>query len=524
MRAQRVALIAGCRAADWGDFDRRVDRVAAALQRDGLGRRCDRDLRERIDRLCGRLSRRAAGRCRRRAAGAGIDRRQPGRMIADAGARLLFRRRGHRSRIRGAAADPRHAPDRARRRSAGRQRTGALAVPDGTLPAPVELPPSAPFNIIYSSGTTGEPKGIVQPHGMRWSHVRRGAAYGYGPDDRDAAGDAAVFEYDAGRLLPDAGVRRHGRADAEIRCRAAICELAERLRVTHTMLVPVQYQRLMAHADFDRHDLGSFEMQFSTSAPFAAALKADVLRRWPGGLIEFYGMTEGGGTCILEAHAASRQAAYRRPAGRRPRYPADRRRRQRGRPRANRARSSAIRPGMMSGYHGQPDKTRDAEWLAPGRQALHPHRRHRPLRRRRLPDPVRPQEGHDHLRRLQYLPERSGGAAAQPSGDRRSRRSSACRPTQWGETPVAYVVRRRRRRRRRADALLQLVQRPRRQDAAAGRARLVDELPRSAIGKVLKRDLRSRAGPPSATRPRRLMPPCSTSPPSAWSSPRCWPT
>ena len=27
-----------------------------------------------------------------------------------------------------------------------------------------------------------------------------------------------------------------------------------------------------------------------------------MLRRWPGGLVEFYGMTEGGGTRILAAH------------------------------------------------------------------------------------------------------------------------------------------------------------------------------------------------------------------------------
>jgi acyl-coenzyme A synthetase/AMP-(fatty) acid ligase len=39
-----------------------------------------------------------------------------------------------------------------------------------------------PFNIIYSSGTTGTPKGIVQPHAMRWAHVARGETYGYGPD------------------------------------------------------------------------------------------------------------------------------------------------------------------------------------------------------------------------------------------------------------------------------------------------------------------------------------------------------
>jgi acyl-CoA synthetase (AMP-forming)/AMP-acid ligase II len=36
--------------------------------------------------------------------------------------------------------------------------------------------PRPPFNIIYSSGTTGEPKGIVQPHSMRWAHVNRAAS------------------------------------------------------------------------------------------------------------------------------------------------------------------------------------------------------------------------------------------------------------------------------------------------------------------------------------------------------------
>ena len=41
--------------------------------------------------------------------------------------------------------------------------------------------------------------------------------------------------------------------------------------------------------DFARFDLSSFRVKFSTSAPFAAALKGDVLTRWPGGLIEFYG-------------------------------------------------------------------------------------------------------------------------------------------------------------------------------------------------------------------------------------------
>jgi acyl-CoA synthetase (AMP-forming)/AMP-acid ligase II len=71
--------------------------------------------------------------------------------------------------------------------SAGRPFEDWLA-PAGAAPAPVSPGPDWPFNIIYSSGTTGTPKGIVQPHAMRWAQVRRGGgAYGYGPDAVDAA-------------------------------------------------------------------------------------------------------------------------------------------------------------------------------------------------------------------------------------------------------------------------------------------------------------------------------------------------
>lgn len=69
------------------------------------------------------------------------------------------------------------------------------------------------------------------------------------------------------------------------------------------MLVPVQYRRLMEYPDFDSYDLSAFVMKFCTSAPFSATLKADILRRWPGGLIEYYGMTEGGGGFALVAHS-----------------------------------------------------------------------------------------------------------------------------------------------------------------------------------------------------------------------------
>ena len=55
----------------------------------------------------------------------------------------------------------------------------AWLAPQGARPAPVEILPEAVFNTIYSSGTTGTPKGIDQSHGMRFVHTRRRLLAGY---------------------------------------------------------------------------------------------------------------------------------------------------------------------------------------------------------------------------------------------------------------------------------------------------------------------------------------------------------
>lgn len=165
----------------------------------------------------------------------------------------------------------------------------------------VNIEPDWPFNIIYSSGTTGTPKGIVQSHAMRWNYVRRAKAYGYHNTPTTllstplysnttlvsffptlAYGGTAILmpKFDAGKYL----------------------ELAQEYKVTHTMLVPVQYQRIMACENFSRYDLSRFQTKQCTSSPFKPELKQKVLEKWPGGLFEAYGMTEGGATFILAAH------------------------------------------------------------------------------------------------------------------------------------------------------------------------------------------------------------------------------
>ena len=147
------------------------------------------------------------------------------------------------------------------------------------------------------------------------------------------------------------------------------------------MLVPVQYQRIMDLPDFDRYDLPSFRMKFCTSAPFSAALKADILEALAGRPdVEYYGMTEGGGTCVLLAHEfPDKLHTVGQPAPGHDIRLIDEHGSEVAARRDRRSRR-AVAGAMMNGYYNQPDKTAEAEWYDTRRQSLHPHRRRRPLR------------------------------------------------------------------------------------------------------------------------------------------------
>jgi len=169
--------------------------------------------------------------------------------------------------------------------------------------APFEVPIGQldDFNIIYSSGTTGLPKGILHSHAMRDLLAVRFTAFDYGPETISLASTPLYSNTTLVALLASVGVGGTTILLPKFDV-VKVLEIAQRERVTHAMLVPVQYQRILAHPDFDKYDLSSFRAKLSTSAPLRAPIKADCLKRWPGRLIEIYGLTEGGGSCTLEAN------------------------------------------------------------------------------------------------------------------------------------------------------------------------------------------------------------------------------
>ncbi|WP_289091691.1 class I adenylate-forming enzyme family protein [uncultured Sulfitobacter sp.] len=164
----------------------------------------------------------------------------------------------------------------------------------------IQIEMSDAFNLIYSSGTTGTPKGILHNHWMRSAQMDRVSPNGYDDNARTLLSTPLYSNTTIVSFLPTlyggSTVYLMPKFDAR-----GYLEIVQREKITHTMLVPVQYKRIMDVADFDAFDLSSMQVKFSTSAPLRAEVKADVLARFPGKLLEYYGLTEGGGVTVLNS-------------------------------------------------------------------------------------------------------------------------------------------------------------------------------------------------------------------------------
>jgi acyl-CoA synthetase (AMP-forming)/AMP-acid ligase II len=364
-----------------------------------------------------------------------------------------------------------------------------MAPPGSRAPAFVPEPKD-PFNIIYSSGTTGIPKGIVHSHQMRWRQFAATALsyLGAGLEVRSLASTPLYSNTTMVAFLPvllaGGSVRVMGKFDC-----AKWLAHAEADRTTITMLVPVQYQRLMDFAGFDDFDLSSLKLKYCTSAPFSAELKREVLARMPGGLIEIYSMTEGGVVCLLPAHEfPDKLHTVGRPApGSELKVLDDQDREVPPGTAGNLVGRSLT---MMSGYKNRPDKTKEAQWIDPATGEAW----------MRMGDIGRVDaEGFVELVGRAKDMIISGGFNIYPSDleaellkeEGVAEAAVVGVPSRaWGETPVGFVVLR-----GEADpaAILAAVNARLGKTQRLAALHPITEMPRSHIGKLLKTELREEA-------------------------------
>jgi long-chain acyl-CoA synthetase len=152
--------------------------------------------------------------------------------------------------------------------------------------------------VHYTSGTTGEPKGVLVPHRSRTlNYLAMAAEYGcYGP--RDQALAVAPLYGGAGLSFALAGLFLGGqttilpRFDPE-----PVLESLQTGELTSVFLVPTHFHALFSLGDdrVARAGHGRFKTVISNAAPLSQAMKERIVAAWgPDRLFECYGSTEGG--------------------------------------------------------------------------------------------------------------------------------------------------------------------------------------------------------------------------------------
>jgi acyl-CoA synthetase (AMP-forming)/AMP-acid ligase II len=223
-------------------------------------------------------------------------------IIADSGAKLIIA-----SASLGAVAAPASAGLAARFAIGGAiAGFGDLAAALAALPATPIADESRGRDMLYSSGTTGRPKGVRGPlpegplHSIEPLGMMLGALYGFGPDVRYLSPaplyHAAPLRYCMQVHVYGGTVVVMERFDPE-----AYLAAIERYRITHTQLVPTMFVRMLKLPATARtaHDLSSLKIAIHAAAPCPVDVKQAMLDWWGPVIYEYYSATEGAGFCAI---------------------------------------------------------------------------------------------------------------------------------------------------------------------------------------------------------------------------------
>ena len=282
-RPDHAAFVTGTNRQTFRQFERRTARLAAAFQRHGVGRGDHIATilpngsaiyetywaAARVGAAVGAAQHAAAGRCRR----------DPSRRCAG------------------------------RRWSSGTARKWTPGLrPKSPDANPSEGPVDAAdlFNIMYSSGTTGTPKGIALTYGIRARYCMMFAStWRMTPESVVLHAGSLVFNGAFVTMLPamylGATFVLLAQFDPE-----ALMQTIERERVTHIMMVPSQIVALLNAPRFDPRRLASLEMLGSVGAPLHREHRDRLIATLPGRCYELYGLTEGFIT-VLDRHDFARK-------------------------------------------------------------------------------------------------------------------------------------------------------------------------------------------------------------------------
>ena len=347
---------------------------------------------------------------------------------------------------------------------------------------PVRVGTDDIFNIMYTSGTTGLPKGIIHSHFVRSMYgTLFASAWRMTSESVVLHTGAIVFNGAFVTLMPCFYLGARYLLQRQFDAEEAI-EIIARERVTHTMMVPAQIIAVLNAPNFSPEKLASLEMILSLGAPLYQEYKDLLNRLLPDRFYELYGLTEGFWTILDKTQSLRKSGSVGRP----PAFYEMRIVREDGSdaPAGEVGEIVGRGPSLMGGYYGRPDLTEQAirdGWLFTGDLGY--------------------RDGEGYL----YLVDRkkdmidSGGVKVYPKDvEEVAARHPAVREVavfgvaheKWGETPVAAVV-------LNAGASITagelrdwINERVGARYQRLHALQIMDDFPRNAAGKTLKREMR----------------------------------
>ena len=288
------ALVCGARRMTWREVAQQSACVAAGLRRMGLksGDRVALLLGNRIEFVLAMFGAAHLGLV---TALLGTRQQKPeiAYVLNDCGAALLIHEAGLADRL----PDPHDVPGLTRRIAvdddANTSQFSGL-VDSGPLQAPADVGEQDTAMILYTSGTTGRPKGAMLAHcNVIHSAMIYQACMELTSADRSIA--AVPLAHVTGVVANIMSMARCAGTliiVAEFKA-AEYLKIAARERVTQTVMVPAMYNLCLLQPDFDTHDLSAWRIGGYGGAPMPIATIEQLAVKVPGlRLINAYGSTE----------------------------------------------------------------------------------------------------------------------------------------------------------------------------------------------------------------------------------------